>query len=281
MNMGDSSIHNMALRSKQSNQMLDMPPFIAKYGSEPSQKPDEYWDKFTQYIRLTQGIDADDEIRLYKERKDVANASRDFGEENVKRNDKNMPILKDAFIWYVGDPVVKTLETRFAGAKLKTKTLTEILEEWKKTYEIEVNKIGKYTQLLNTVQKEGQPDLDFWFTCNERVAKCEVATDNPVDISKILTQVIFFNGLKDKKEAQKYRDWVFLKSRTFEDLQRHLNTAKINKKTSELLDTTKIKTEPIGRLGGDSDSESDQPSSSNSGKRPQRRKNSEKRDTEK
>ena len=102
-----------------------------------------------------------------------------------------------------------------------------------------------------------------------------------MDISKILTQVIFFNGLKDKKEAQKYRDWVFLKSRTFEDLQRHLNTAKINKKTSELLDTTKIKTEPIGRLGGDSDSESDQPSSSNSGKRPQRRKNSEKRDTEK
>ena len=190
--MGDSSIHNMALRSKQSNQMLDMPPYIAKYGSEPSQKPDEYWDKFTQYIRLTQGIDADDEIKLHKERKDVANASRDFGDDNVKRNDKNMPILKDAFIWYVGDPVVKTLETRFAGAKLKTKTLTEILDEWKKTYEIEVNKIGKYTQLLNTVQKEGQPDLDFWFTCNERVAKCEVAADNPVEFSKILTQVIFF-----------------------------------------------------------------------------------------
>mgnify|MGYP000998007515 FL=1 len=57
--------------------------------------------------------------------------------------------------------MVKTLETRFAGAKLKTKTLVQILEEWKKTYEIEVNKIGKYTQLLNTVQKEGQPDLDF------------------------------------------------------------------------------------------------------------------------
>merc|ERR1712004_96680 len=105
----------------------------------------------------TQGIDTDAEIKLHKERKDVANASRDFGEENVKRNDKNMPILKDAFIWYVGDPVVKTLATRFAGAKLKTKTLTEILEEWKKTYEIEVNKIGKYNQLLNMVQKEGQP----------------------------------------------------------------------------------------------------------------------------
>ena len=76
--MGDSSIHNMALRSKQSNQqMLDMPPFIAKYGSEPSQKPDEYWDKLTQYITLTQGIDADAEIKLHKERKDVANASRD------------------------------------------------------------------------------------------------------------------------------------------------------------------------------------------------------------
>ena len=127
--MGDSSIHNMALRSKQSNQMLDMPPDIAKYGSEPIQKPDEYWDKFTQYIRLTQGIDADDEIRLHKERNDVANASRDFGDDNVKRNDKNMPILKDAFIWYVGDPVVKTLETRFAGAKLTTKTLVQILQE--------------------------------------------------------------------------------------------------------------------------------------------------------
>ena len=73
---------------------------------------------------------------------------------------------------------MKNLETRFAGAKLKTKLLTEILDEWRKTYEIEVNKIGKYTQLLNTVQKEGQADLDFWFTCNERVAKCEVAGDD-------------------------------------------------------------------------------------------------------
>ena len=129
--MGDSSVHNIALRSKQSNQMLDMQPYIAKYGSEISPKPDEYWDKFMQYIRLTHGIDADEEIKLDKERNEPSNAGKDFGEDAVKRNDKNMPILKDAFIWYVVDLVVKTLETRFAAAKLKTKTLNEILDECK------------------------------------------------------------------------------------------------------------------------------------------------------
>ena len=66
-----------------------------------------------------------------------------------------------------------------------------------------MNKIGKYTQLLNTTQKEGQADLDFWFNCNEMVAKCAMATENAADIAKILTQVVFFNGLKNKAEAPK------------------------------------------------------------------------------
>ena len=64
---------------------------------------------------------------------------------------------------------------------------------------------------MNTTQKEGQADLDYWFKCNEMVAKCATATDNAPEIAKILTQVVFFNGLKNKAEAQKYRDWVFLK----------------------------------------------------------------------
>ena len=50
------------------------------------------------------------------------------------------------------------------------------------------------------------------------VAKCATATDNAQEIAKILTQVVFFNGLKNKAEAQKYRDWVLLKNKTIENL---------------------------------------------------------------
>ena len=67
--------------------------------------------------------------------------------------------------------------------------------------------------MLNTTQKEGQADLDYWFKCNERGAKYATATDNAPEIAKILTQVVFFNGLKNKAEAQKYRAWVFLKNK--------------------------------------------------------------------
>ena len=59
--------------------MLDVPPYTAKNGSEPNQKPDEYWDKFTQYVRLTHGIDAEEEIKLDKERNEPSNAGKDFG----------------------------------------------------------------------------------------------------------------------------------------------------------------------------------------------------------
>jgi hypothetical protein len=109
------------------------------------------------------------------------------------------------------------------------------------------------------VQKEGQADLDFWFKCNEMVAKCATATDNAPEIAKILIQVVFFNGLKNKAEAQKYRDWVFLKNKSFEDLQKHLNNNKVNKKTTEML---KIKSEPIGKVDETSDEEPEERSRS-------------------
>ena len=119
---------------------------------------------------------------------------------------KNVPMIKSGFLWNLGEPAVRTLETRFAGAKLNTKSIHDILAEWKKSWTVELNKIGNYTQLLNTTQKEGQADLGYWFQCNEMVAKCATATDNAPEIAKILTQVVFFNGLKNKTEAQKYRD---------------------------------------------------------------------------
>ena len=102
----------------------------------------------------------------------------------------------------------------------------EIISEWKQIWTVGLNKIGKHTQPLNTTQKEGQANLDFWFKCNELVAKCATATVNAAEIAKNLTQVVFFNGLKNK---------VFLKIKSFEDLQKHLKYNKINKKTTEVL----------------------------------------------
>ena len=138
---------------------------------------------------LTQGVDADKEVDFDAERKNPANAEKVYNNDRVTENEKNVPIIKSGFLWNLGEPAVRTLETRFAGAKLNTKSIHEILEEWKKCWTVELNKIGKYTQLLNTTQKEGQADLDYWFKCNEMVAKCATATDNAAEIAKVLTQV--------------------------------------------------------------------------------------------
>ena len=151
---------------------------------------------------LTQGIDAEKLVSFDSERKNPANASIDYDKDRVNENEKNVPIIKSGFLWNLGEPAVKTLETRFAGAKLNTKSIHEILKEWRTCWTVELNKIGKYTQLLNTTQKEGQADLDYWFKCNEMVAKCATATDNAQDIAKILTQVVFFNGLKKKPKRK-------------------------------------------------------------------------------
>ena len=231
-----------------------MPPYIKHYGSEPKLTPEDYWIKFCEYMYLTQGVDADKEVDFDAERKNPANAEKVYDKDRVTENEKNVPIIKSGFLWNLGEPAVRTLETRFAGAKLNTKSIHEILEEWKKCWTVELNKIGKYTQLLNTTQKEGQADLDYWFKCNEMVAKCATATDNADTIAKVLTQVVFFNGLRNKSEAQKYRDWVFLKNKSFEDLQKHLNNNKVNKKTTEML---KIKSEPIGKVDESSGEESE------------------------
>ena len=179
-----------------------MPPYIKNYSSEPKMTPEDYWIKVCEYMYLTQGVDSEKEVDFYSERKDPANASKTYDQDRINQNEKNVPIIKSGFLWNLGEPAVNTLETRFAGAKLNTKSIHEIIAEWKKTWTVELNKFGKYTQLLNTTQIEGQAALDFWFKCNEIVAKCATATDNAADIAKILTQVVFFNGLKNKAEAQ-------------------------------------------------------------------------------
>ena len=110
---------------------MAMPPYIKHYGSEPKLTPEDYWIKFCEYMYLTQGVDADKEVDFDAERKNPANAEKVYNNDRVTENEKNVPIIKSGFLWNLGEPAVRTLETRFAGAKLNTKSIHEILEEWK------------------------------------------------------------------------------------------------------------------------------------------------------
>ena len=72
---------------------------------------------------LTQGIDAKKESKFNAGRIDPANASRYLDQDQVDQNDKSVPIIKGGFLYIIGEPTVKTLETRFAGARLNTKSV--------------------------------------------------------------------------------------------------------------------------------------------------------------
>ena len=120
---------------------MAMPPYIKHYGSEPKLTPEDYWIKFCEYMYLTQGVDADKEVDFDAERKNPANAEKVYNNDRVTENEKNVPIIKSGFLWNLGEPAVRTLETRFAGAKLNTKSIHEILEEWKKCWTVELSLI--------------------------------------------------------------------------------------------------------------------------------------------
>ena len=75
--------------------------------------PEDYWIKFCEYMYLTQGVDAEQEVSFDSERKNPANASKSYDQDQIYQNAKNVPIIKSGFLWNLGEPAVRTLETRF------------------------------------------------------------------------------------------------------------------------------------------------------------------------
>ena len=74
-------------------------------------------------------------------------------------------------------------------------------EIWK----IELGKVENLSNLFFTLQTESQSNTDFWFTCNEKIAQCILLDQTPGDIGKNVTMATFFNGLKNKNQANQYR----------------------------------------------------------------------------
>ena len=117
----------MALRENNLNQLnMAMPIYIKNYGSEPKLAPEDNWIKFCEYMYLTQGVDAEKEVEFDSERKNPANANVNYDKDRVAENEKNFPIIKSGFLWNLGEPAVRTLETRFAGANLNTKSIHDM-----------------------------------------------------------------------------------------------------------------------------------------------------------
>ena len=75
--------------------------------------------------------------------------------ENIENN---LGTCKNAFLWNIGKPAIKRLESRFPRLKLKNKTFQDILKKWRGIGNTELSKVGNLNNLILTLQTEDQSD---------------------------------------------------------------------------------------------------------------------------